>query len=60
MKTKNLLMVCIASIAFVSCGGGGGGGGGGDDIIDDDEVFESVIPDDVCNDPTFASSDACN
>ena len=21
MKTKNLLMVCIASIAFVSCGG---------------------------------------
>ena len=56
LKTKNLLMVCIASIAFVSCGGGGGG----DDIIDDDEVFESVIPDDVCNDPTFASSDACN
>ena len=48
MKTKRLLLACIASLAFVSCGGGNGGD---DDILDlDPEYWESQV-DEICSDP---------
>jgi|688.fasta_scaffold1279848_2 hypothetical protein len=58
MKTKRLFLVCIASLAFVSCGGDGGNDNDdGESPVD--RMIEEQLKQTFCGDPAFADSAGC-